>query len=790
VARSDAAVRNRRAREHGASGHLQTNGVMTTASIPDPTSGPAPAAGAGGPVFDAARYGVLVESVAEGVIVFDPTGTIVLINEQAQTLLGLGADAEVVGHLADEPGTTALTIDGDPIAVEDLPVPCTLRTGEPGDMVLGVDTGSGRCSWISVRSAPLEGGGVVATVRDATHLKLARDLDRAVLDLATTAVEVPVGQLTEVLEHTLGIMGRVTAADRVVYVTIDRSEGRAVVTHDWSAEGEHVPRLGGVPLDLIPTLLGLLTRRETIVSSRAELEPGRDYAHGILEIWQVEAAVTVPVMDGGQLAGFVVFGWRLPQEVPPEVHRFATIAGQLLGSLHVRSRVDRELRELNASLDDRVRARSHELALAQERMQALVDALPDLMFELDPDGIFVNVHAPSGSVLESPPEAFLGRHVQEMVEPDMAAAVEAAMDRIRSSLAFEVIEYHVTTDAGAALTLECRLVPRQDGGILAIIRDVSGPAERYRMQREQAAQLAAANRELEMAVEAKDDFLASVSHELRTPLAAMLGLTEILLDEPGSLTDRQRTSLETVQVSGHHLLGLINDLLDIDGLRKGQTVLERSEVLLSEVAREAVDLVRPLADIRGVHLELVLAPPLTRAPDPGAPVEDASDAPSAAPGAAGLTVRADRRRVRQILLSLLDNAVKFTNPGGSAGVQVWAPNPDEVTIAVWDTGLGIAEEDRERIFEPFTQVPSGLAQRQDGSGLGLALVGHLVALHGGRVELESAPGRGSRFAVTLPVTGAATATGAATGAGGGPVSGPAGGADPTGNAPADAQVEV
>ncbi len=759
---------------------------MTKPSNPDSVGRAAAGAGAAAG-FDASRYAVLVESVAEGVIVFDPHGTIVLINEQAQLLLGLEADAEVLGHAADEPGTTALTIDGDPIAMEDLPVPSTLRTGEPGDMVLGVDAGRGRCSWISVRSAPLEGGGVVATVRDATHLKLARDLDRAVLDLATTTVEVPAGQLTEVLDHTLGIMGRVTDADRVVYVTIDRAEGRAVVTHDWSADGELVPRLGGVPLDLIPTLLGLLTRRETIVSQRSRLEPERDYAHGILEIWQVEAAVTVPVMDGGQLAGFVVFGWRAPQEVPAEVHRFATIAGQLLGSLHVRSRVDRELRELNASLDDRVQARSHELALAQERMQALIDGLPDLMFELDPDGIFVNVHAPADSVLRTAPEAFLGRHIQEMIEPDMAAAVEAAMERIRSSLKFEVIEYHVTTDEGVALTLECRLVPRQDGGILAIIRDVSGPAERARMQREQAAQLTAANRELEMAVEAKDEFLASVSHELRTPLAAMLGLTEILLDEPGALTDHQRTSLETVQVSGHHLLGLINDLLDIDRLRKGHTVLDRSAVVVSDVAREAVDLVRPLADVRGVHLELVLAPPLrdhAAAPDRSGSAEPANG-PGGDLGAAALTVRADRRRVRQILVSLLDNAVKFTNPGGSAGVQVWAPGHDEVAVAVWDTGVGIADGDRERIFEPFTQVASGPPQRREGPGLGLALVAHLVALHGGRLDVESAPGRGSRFTVTLPVDEAGLADGAAGPPDEGVVA--AGGQV---DAPTDAQVEV
>ena len=717
---------------------------------------------AGDGSFDASRYAVLVESVAEGVIVFDDHGVVVLINDQARLLLGLEAGAEVEGHAADEVRTTALTIDGDPIEIAALPVPVTLRTGEPGDMVLGVDPGTGHRSWISVRSAPLEGGGVVATVRDATHLKLARDLDRAVLDLATTVVEVPAGRLPEVLDHTLGIMGRVTTADRVVYVAIERGHGRAVVTHDWSADGEHVPRLGGVPLDLIPTLLGLLTRRETIISSRSELEPDVNYAHGILEIWQVESAVTVPVMDEAQLAGFVVLGWRESREVAVEIQRFATIAGQLLGSLHVRGRVDNELRQLNASLDDRVRARSVQLAernaelaerraeleLAHERMQALLDALPDLMFELDPDGFFVNVHAPADSVLRTAPELFLGHHIQEMVEGEMSSAVQAAMERIRRTQTFEVLEYHVSTAEGATLTLECRLVPRRDGGILAIIRDVSGQAERERAQREHALQLAAANVQLQRAVAAKDQFLASVSHELRTPLAAMLGLTEILLDEPGDLTDQQRSSLETVQVSGHHLLALVNELLDLDRLRRGATTLELADVDLGAVAREVVDHVGPSADDRGVRLELLLAPPASSGPG------------GVAPDPALLRVRADLPRVRQVLLNLLDNAVKFTNPGGSVGVQVWVPGPDEVAVAVWDTGEGIATHDQDRIFEPFTQVQGGLARRHPGSGLGLAVVAEVVALHAGRVEVESAASRGSRFTVTLPVAGPVAADGA------------------------------
>ena len=230
---------------------------------------------------------------------------------------------------------------------------------------------------------------------------------------------------------------------------------------------------------------------------------------------------------------------------------------------------------------------------------------------------------------------------------------------------------------------------------------------------------------------AKDEFLAGIGHELRTPLSAILGLTEILLDDDASpLPASQHSSVETIRVSGMHLLSLINDLLDLDQITNRMATLDLSEVRVADVARLALDLVRTTADKGGVRLEL----------------DDHTDVPP---------VRGDRRRLGQVLLNLLENAVKFTPAGGTVGVDVWRRDPETVVCTVWDTGIGVDPGDHARVFEPFTQVDSGLDRRYVGSGLGLTLADRFVALHGGRIELVSSLGTGSRFSVVLPIAGPA-----------------------------------
>ncbi len=245
--------------------------------------------------------------------------------------------------------------------------------------------------------------------------------------------------------------------------------------------------------------------------------------------------------------------------------------------------------------------------------------------------------------------------------------------------------------------------------------------------RRRGEELLQANIELARASSHKNAFLASMSHELRTPLNSILGLSESLADRlHGPLTDKQARYLGLVIESGRHLLSLINDILDLARIESGQQAVERVEMPLAEICREAVQIVAPMAQRRNQRLEVELPP------------ED-------------VRLFGDPRRIKQILVNLLGNAVKFTPPGGALGLRV-RMSLEDVRLAVWDRGIGISDEDLPRLFRPFQQLDSRLSRDYPGTGLGLSLVKQLVVLHDGRVEVESRVDQGSTFTVVLPAS--------------------------------------
>jgi PAS domain S-box-containing protein len=234
--------------------------------------------------------------------------------------------------------------------------------------------------------------------------------------------------------------------------------------------------------------------------------------------------------------------------------------------------------------------------------------------------------------------------------------------------------------------------------------------------------------ELARVAQMKDEFLASVSHELRTPLNGILNLTELLRDQIyGPLNGRQERALATVEESGRHLLSLINDLLDLARMGAGQVELTLTPVALNALCQASIKVVQTAAQKKKLHIYFT-------------------------PDAAVETLLADELRLKQILINLLNNAVKFTPERGAIGLEILGqPTPaPTVQIVVWDTGIGIPPEAQEQIFRPFVQIDSGLARQHEGTGLGLALVQRMVEMHGGSVSVESQLQRGSRFVVTLP----------------------------------------
>ena len=233
------------------------------------------------------------------------------------------------------------------------------------------------------------------------------------------------------------------------------------------------------------------------------------------------------------------------------------------------------------------------------------------------------------------------------------------------------------------------------------------------------------SRELQVASQHKSQFLANMSHELRTPLNAILGYTELIVDQIyGPVPDKIRDVLERVQKSGRHLLSLINDVLDLSKIEAGQLTLSLNDYTFEEAAQSVATSVGSLAAEKKLHL-LVDVPP-------GLPVG-----------------RGDERRITQVLLNLVGNAIKFTD-AGEVAVRVKVRDAMfEVSVA--DTGPGIREEDRQKIFEEFQQVDSSSTKTKGGTGLGLAIAKRIVEMHGGRLWVESTVGKGSTFFFSIPV---------------------------------------
>lgn len=242
----------------------------------------------------------------------------------------------------------------------------------------------------------------------------------------------------------------------------------------------------------------------------------------------------------------------------------------------------------------------------------------------------------------------------------------------------------------------------------------------------QNAELRKARDDAEAASRAKSQFLAVMSHELRTPLAGIIGYADLLESRvAGTLTTQQESHIERIKAGAWHLVSVIDEILTFSRVEAGKERVTRQTTDLTRVARECADLLRPQAEQKGIELRVVLA------------IEE------------GTSIETDPAKVRQILLNLIGNAIKFTDRG-FVEVSIFAAD-DSMHVYVRDTGRGIAEPDRERVFEPFVQVDQSTTRINGGTGLGLAVSRSLAQLLGGNVQLrESAPGLGTTFVFQLP----------------------------------------
>ena len=362
--------------------------------------------------------------------------------------------------------------------------------------------------------------------------------------------------------------------------------------------------------------------------------------------------------------------------------------------------------------------------------RGLLESAPDAMVVVNAQGRMVVVNAQTEAVFGYKRDELLGQPI-EMLVPQRFRGTHGGHrtdyshdPRVRPMGAGREL-YGLRKD-GSEFPVEISLSPiKTPDGLLvsSAIRDIT---ERKRFERE----LQDKNVELEQAGMAKDRFLASMSHELRTPLNAIIGFTgTMLMKLPGPLTAEQDQQLRIVQSSARHLLSLINDILDLAKIESGKLELHEEEIYVRDVMFEVRAALQTMADQKGLRMETSIPP--TRIP-----------------------VRADRRALHQIILNLVNNAIKYTEKG-QVRIEMSERTSDDgsrcVDVSVIDTGIGIKAEDQERLFKAFEQVDPSNTRRFEGAGLGLYLSQKLAKMLGGDVHFTSEFGKGSTFTLTLPV---------------------------------------
>ncbi len=401
--------------------------------------------------------------------------------------------------------------------------------------------------------------------------------------------------------------------------------------------------------------------------------------------------------------------------------------------------IERELEESR-----QVEREARGLIQAERRFRRLLEAAPDAIIEVDRNGHIQLVNRVTEKIFGYEREEMLGQPVELLIPEELRGRHRHHRQNYW--------EHPQTRPMGTGLALEGRrkdgsrfpveisLSPVESGDgfyVTAVIRDVT---ERTRVQEQLRAvqekytrELTAANEELERRNEEieranrlKSEFLASMSHELRTPLHTIIGFSELLAEElKGPLNDNQKRFVAHIHKDSMHLLELINEILDLSKIEAGRLELKR-EVFDSHAAiEEAVATVRPHAEAKSIRVETSLD--------------------------RGVVVEADPLRFKQILLNLLSNAVKFTPEGRQIRVQA-IQRGHFLEVSVADTGIGIAKEDQQAVFDKFRQVGKTTKGVREGTGLGLAITKELVEQHGGEIMVESEPGKGSRFTFTIPAT--------------------------------------
>ncbi|WP_295456471.1 response regulator [uncultured Thiodictyon sp.] len=396
------------------------------------------------------------------------------------------------------------------------------------------------------------------------------------------------------------------------------------------------------------------------------------------------------------------------------------------------------------------------LRQSEARSRLLLESTGEGIYGVDTNGLCTFCNPAGARTLGyATPEALHGRNMHETVHHSQADGTHYPACRCQATLTYregiaarvddEVfwradgtpvpVDYHANPIhqdgrlVGAVITFSDSTARKQAEAALRAAHDALARERAQLAERVQRRTLALdrANAELARTAQAKDEFLAAMSHELRTPLTSILGLSETMGDGLlGALNTQQDRAVHIIHENGAHLLELINDILDMSRVASGQMELRWDQVPVGQLCDASLRLIGPAAKHKGLTVSATLDPRVR-------------------------LVHGDSRRLKQMLVNLLGNAVKFTAQGGTIGLDVAAyAQRGEMRIGIWDTGVGIPADQFERLFQPFVQLDTRPSREYDGTGLGLALASAMAQLHQGRIEVQSEVGRGSRFEIILP----------------------------------------